>query len=149
MNWIKSNKKFDKIQIFSDNSYRYVECEICKYKIKCNLVYQNTLIISFLKTVKFTFLDFKNIPYVVMHLLILYYMVNKCILTFESLISIIFKTYHTNTELVMSFANEFAVLCATVWYAKNALKFYRNIFFEQRNQEIKFINKRNQLNLYE
>jgi E3 ubiquitin-protein ligase MARCH6 len=73
LNWIKqSNKKFEKVHIFSDDSFRSFECEICKYKIKCHLVYQNSFIYSFLNTIKLTFLDYKNIPYLMIQLFIIY-----------------------------------------------------------------------------
>lgn len=167
--WIKkSNKKFELVQLnkssldlasYQDNVHKSssinsniqqeypiysIECEICKCRMKCYQVYQNTLINSFFNTLKFTFLDLRNLPYVIMHFAILYYMLNKCNSLFYYIYQI-FTNFRPNTKLLMRFGNEFAVLCAVVWYINDILKFYKNIYWEQRNVVVKFLPNQNRI----
>ena len=120
-------------------------CELCKSEMKGYHIYQNTLAYSILNTFKLSFMDYKNYPLMLLHVLAIYYIMNEVQFVLYYLIQLVYKPF--KTKLLMKFANETWFFMAVLWFTNDILKFYSNIYWEQRGVLMKFLSKTSQENM--
>jgi hypothetical protein len=114
-------------------------CELCNSEMRCYQVYQNTLVSSLYNTFKLSFMDYKNYPLLILHALSIYYIMNEVQFVFYYLIQLVYKP--SKTKLLMKFLNETWFFMAVLWFTNDILKFYSNIYWEQRRVLMKFLSK--------
>ena len=141
--WVqKSNKTISSIDSpIQDEEYAFplytINCELCKSEMKCYQIYQNTLTYSLFNTFKLSFMDYKNYPLLLLHAFAIYYVMNEIQFVIYYLIQLVYKP--SKTKLLMKFFNETWFFMAVLWFANDILKFYSNIYWEQRGFLMKFI----------
>ncbi len=119
-----------------------LDCEICKSEIKCYHIYQNTLANSLINTLKLSFSDYKNYPLLLLHFISLYYIMNEVQFVIYYLCQLVYKPF--KTKMLMKFANETWLFIAVLWFTNDILKFYSNIYWEQRGVLIKFVSNKSE-----
>ncbi len=138
--WIKSSKK--KYDIVYENEVAYYTslCEICKYEMKYQINFENNFFISFYYTLKNTLLNIKSFFFLLLHSLVIFYFFNRLTFLVYHIIYVFSKNF--KTKYLMRFVNEIAIFSTILWYTNDIIKYYGNIFFEQRKSLLVFKEKK-------
>ena len=118
-----------------------INCEICKQGMMCYHIYQSSFSISLINTVKLSLLNYKNLPYFIFHIYILYFLLTQFHILIYCSYQIIFKPL--KTKILMKLVNDFAFFIAFYWFTGDIFKFYKDIYSEQRGTLIKFLPRTN------
>lgn len=139
--WIKNSQKSYSL-IYENNAACYSSiCEICKYTIKYQINFENNFLVSFFYTLKSTFMSIKNFFYFILHSIIVYYFFNR--LTFLIYHGIYVFRKNFKTKYLIRFLNEIAIFSTILWYIKDIMLYYGNLFIEQRKGLFVFLPKGN------
>jgi E3 ubiquitin-protein ligase DOA10 len=146
---VEKNNKLENFKLGSENSslapednsvYLYcIKCEICRYQMKCYQIYQLSIFMSLLNTIKSFLLDLKKYPFMIFHFSVLYFLYSQ----FQSLTYCIFEIFYMQIgrKIFMNFINDISLFMVNFWFAGRIIKFYKNKFIEQRGTVIKFLPK--------
>ncbi len=141
--WVRRNKNSLNNGVYKKNAstlINSIQCEICKYSIKFYIINKNNKLITLLNTFKSTIFNYKNLPSIVMNILGFLFLINKCQIILKGIYNSDSKFYfHTNTESLMKYGNEVAILCIIAWYVYDVYKCFEKAYYERANAVLKFI----------
>lgn len=137
--WIKNSQKPYEIIYENETAYYTSLCEICKYKMKYQINFENNFFVSFIYTMKNTLFSIKSCFFLLLHSLVIFYFFNR--LTFLVYHGIYVVSKNFKTKYLMRFVNEMAIFSTILWYTNDIVRYYGNLFFEQRKSLLVFLPK--------
>ena len=140
--WIKNSQKPYEIIYENDTAYYTSLCEICKYNMKYQINFENNFFISFIYTMKNTLFSIKSCFFFLLHSLVIFYFFNR--LTFLVYHGMYVVSKNFKTKYLMRFVNEMAIFSTILWYTNDIVRYYGNLFFEQRKSLLVFMPKEKQ-----
>jgi E3 ubiquitin-protein ligase DOA10 len=136
--WIKNSKKDMQSSYDENRCLIYsIDCELCKYKMKCYPKFENNQFVSLLKTIKCSINSIQGVTFLFLHAMVLYYFFNKLNLLIYQAINLIYKNF--KSKYLMRLANEASVFLITLWFAGDILRYYLNLYFTQRKTSMHFV----------
>jgi len=139
--WIKNSRKSYEIIYENNIAYYTSSCEICKYNMKYQINFENNFLVSFYYTIKNTLFSIKSCFLLILHSLVIFYFFNR--LTFLIYHGIYVVSKNFKTKYLMRFVNEMAIFSTILWYTNDIIRYYGNLFFEQRKSLLVFLPKVN------
>lgn len=140
--WIKNSQKPYEIIYENDTAYYTSLCEICKYNMKYQINFENNFFVSFIYTMKNTLFSIKSCFFLLLHSLVIFYFFNR--LTFLVYHGIYVVSKNFKTKYLMRFVNEMAIFSTILWYTNDIVRYYGNLYFEQRKSLLVFLPKEKQ-----
>ena len=142
--WIKNSQKPYEIIYENDTAYYTSVCEICKYSMKYQINFENNFFISFINTMKNTLFSIKSCFFLLLHSLVIFYFFNRLTFLVYNGIYVVNKNF--KTKYLMRFVNEMAIFSTILWYTNDIVRYYGNLYFEQRKSLLVFMPKKKKQN---
>ena len=130
--WISKAHKECSLNYSKEDNIIYYStiCEICKFRMKYQMNFENSLFISLIYTLKNTFMSSKSFFFFIFHVLIIYYFFNRLLFLFYRGVYVLNKSF--KTKYLIRFLNEMAIFSTILWYVSDVFKYYWSLLIEQR-----------------
>lgn len=141
--WIKYKENIEVRQTIENNNtvtFFAAKCEICKEEIKFFTGFENNIISSICSTAYEILSNYRNFPYLVMHMFLLYLFYHRVTLILYESLSVIKK--RIKTRVFMKLGSELALVFSFSYvFNEFIVKFYSDIYYEKRSEKYHFINR--------